>query len=226
MSIHSKARAEQQGRAENYARRSGYKRGGAVSDEDQDRAMVKKAVAEHEEHDHKGEAKTKLRIKRGGRVEGKEPKTRLDKRARGGQVGKKAPVNVIVNSGGGEGEKQEAAQAGMRQGMQMGAVMGARAAAAKMGGGAGGPPGPMPTAPMPGGPPPGGLPIAPRPPMAGPPGAPPMRAKGGALKLETGSGGGAARLQKHAALEGHRGEEASETVKVRAHKRRKSGGAV
>lgn len=228
MSIHSSARAKEQARAEQHTKKAGYARGGAVAeDEKNDRAMVKKAVAEHEEHDHKGEPRTKLRIKRGGKVDGKMPMQRLDKRARGGHVGK-PPVNVIINSGGGEAEKQQAAQAGMQQGVQLGA----RAAIAKMSGaGAGGPPpgappGSMPPAPgmPPGAPPPGGgLPIAPHPPMAGPPGAP-MRAKGGALKLEAGAGGGTGRLEKNKAEGGEAAR--PDLVKVRGHKRRKAGGAV
>jgi hypothetical protein len=64
---------------------------GGAADEAQDRAMIKKAVREHESHDHPGKPKTKLKLKHGGEVEGHGGKRRLDRpgrkrRANGGKV--------------------------------------------------------------------------------------------------------------------------------------------
>ena len=84
-----------------------------------------------------------------------------EKRADGGAMhhkggkGKIGAVNIAIKAGGGQAEKQMAAQKGLQAGIQIGA----RQAAAKMGGApAGGPP--------PGGMPPGAMPPGP---MAGPP---------------------------------------------------------
>lgn len=122
--------------------------------------------------------------KRGGKVAGKHAKGRPDKRARGGGVsdcdepeakrasggatphkGKHPAITVNIKTGAGAGEKQAAAQQGMRAGAAMAA-------------GAGRPPMPPPHPPM-AGPPMGGAPMAggpPRPPMGPPmagPGMPP-----------------------------------------------------
>ena len=152
---------------------SGYRRGGEVSDLAQDRKMVKKAVHEHEEHDHPGEKETKLKIKRGGRVAGAAPKHRADRRARGGGMehkGKKSghtKINIVVgNPGGGSGDgaarEMLAQQQGRQEGMKIGAAMAQKG-------------------PMPGGPPPGATP--PHPPMGPggpmPPGAGAMPPGGG-----------------------------------------------
>ena len=187
-------------RAHRMLKESGYRDGGGIKDKEQDAEMVTDGVHEHESHLHKGEPKTKLRLKRnrGGLVEGEEPAARPDKRARGGRM--KGPkigaVNVNVHHSDPAAE-QVARQQGAQQGMKMGAQMGARQAMARMAQAphpmAGGPPMAPPGAgaPPPGGPPPGGA-MPPRP----MPGAPPQMAADG-------------------------GE-----IKVKAHKRRKAGGAV
>jgi hypothetical protein len=84
MSIHETARKEREAFALRSVKRAGYKTGGAVSDEEQDKKMIRKAVHKHEEHDHPGKPLTK--IKKGGKIEGKKPGIRLDKRARGGST--------------------------------------------------------------------------------------------------------------------------------------------
>ncbi len=113
-----------------------YASGGAVnSDEKEDRALVDKMV--------KPSARTGK--SHGGEINGPHAKTRLDKRARGGRTSGKA-VNIIISTGGGSAERQQAQQQGMKIGAQLAAQK----------------------PPMPPG---GGMP--PRPPMAPPPGMPP-----------------------------------------------------
>lgn len=103
-----------------------------------------------------------------------------EKRAAGGAMrhksggkGKIGAVNIAIKAGGGQAEKQMAAQKGLQAGM----MIGARRAAM---GGAGGPPGAPPW------PPPGGLPIA-GPPPGGPPG---MMAGPGPMRPGGGMAGG------------------------------------
>lgn len=204
MSLHAETRKEHQKTAEHHVKRSGYKAGGEVAaDIDRD----KKAIGQHEEHLHKGEPKTKLRLRRGGSVHGVEPKERLDKRARGGAMkGKHKPnVAVIIHAGGaGDQEKQQAAQ----QGLQMGAALGARQAAAQM----------QPKPPMGGAP---GMPPQGMPPGGAP--RPPMMNRGGKLGYpnpKAGSGGAAGRMEKSNAY----GD--GEKVKVKGYVRRRAGGAI
>ena len=148
-------------------------------DSKEDTAMVKKAVAQHEAHDHPGKSKTKLHLATGGVAEDRAP-ARLD-RARGGKAkggrgrGKShTNVNVIVAPGHG----------------------GPMPIPVPIGAGPGGPPPMMPPpgagAPPPGlgGPPPGMGAMPPRP-MPGPPvgaGVPGMgmRARGGRAGYKAG----------------------------------------
>lgn len=138
-----------------------YAHGGAVhTDEPQDKALVRKAIRQHETAEHGGHH-VALKLRRGGHVPGDMPEDRPDRRARGGSVKPKiGAVNINIKHGG-EAEKQQA----MQQGMQIGAKLGAAQAGGAPHPPMGGPP--MPPHPM-GPPPPGG------PPMGGaPPGMPP-----------------------------------------------------
>lgn len=212
MSEHASLRREEQAKAEAHAKRAGYKVGGAV-DAEQDRKAIAGAVHKHERHDHKGEPLTPLRW--GGEVAGKEGKARPDRRARGGSVKGKGPskINIIIATGGGEGERHQA----MQQGMQVGAKLASAARPPMLPPGAGMPPpglGAPPPGLPPGAMPPGALP--PRPPM----GAPGMGMKrgGGVYPLKDAASGGArGRLQK-AGME--------DRVPVKAHSRRKAGGRI
>jgi len=155
--------------------------GGEVSDRQQDEKMIKRAIGEHEAHDHKGEKKTKLHFASGGHVEGDEAPMRPDRQRRasggatkGGHSTKGTHVNVIVAPRGEPSGPQ-------RPGLGMAP-----------------PPGMMPHPMMP--PPPPGQPMG-MPPGAGGGGMPPgMGAKpfkrGGGVKLEGGAGGGLGRLEK------------------------------
>lgn len=96
-------------KARHLLRRSGYKAGGAVSDDAEDKKLVKKGVRQHEANDHKGEKPTALKLKDGGGADG--PSSyhhRLDRkgRAEGGRTrGKKKghpTVNVIIAGQGGQ----------------------------------------------------------------------------------------------------------------------------
>lgn len=68
----------------------------------QDKALIKKAIDEHDEQLHGGK-KTRLALKTGGKVEGEKRSERLD-RARGGRTkskgGHKTVVNVVMPQGG------------------------------------------------------------------------------------------------------------------------------
>jgi hypothetical protein len=195
-----KAKQENSAKAKTVLRGAGYARGGGVG--------AKKAVHKHEAHLHKGEKKTKL--KHGGKVEGKHPKVRADKYARGGAAPKGKHTNIHINVGN-PAEKQQALKAGV----QLGTAMAAHKMAGGARPGAGAPPmaRPMPPAP----------PMGARPPMppggalaGGPPGVPPtmgMAARGGRMykrgggvgpkkvagvtNISTGGGGGAkGRMEK------------------------------
>lgn len=157
--------------AERQLREGGYHRrkdGNIYGDADAraDARMVTKGIHQHDRQMHGGKL-TKLRLKSGGRVHGEEPECRPDRRARGGETGKKhGKVQINVNAAP-QGDPQREAMA-RQQGMQQGAQIGARAVAARLAGAGGG------------GPPPGGVPM--RAPMAGGPpmapagaGAPPMQ---------------------------------------------------
>ena len=180
MSIPTKAptRAEEQAEAEAYLKRGDYKRGGRLNNETdamQDKRTIKKAVGQHEDHDHQGKPHTALKLKSGGEVNGEKSAPRMDKRARGGSMPmpesargsgpKKAPsgghkgsggVNVnIISPGAADAEKKQAAAAGLQAGAKMGAAAALHGAGGPPSGAApGSPPGAMP----PGGAPPGGQP--------------------------------------------------------------------
>lgn len=153
-------------------RTAGYKRGGGIDDDSaEDAKQIASGVHQHEAHLHKGEKKTKLKLKVGGAVHGEGEESRPDRRARGGSAGKhksKVTININAAQKGDPAREQMAQQAGVQKGLMIGRAMPH-------------PAGPPPGAPMPppgGAPmmPPGGAPpmMAPRPPMAGPPaGMPP-----------------------------------------------------
>lgn len=76
--IHRTARAKEQGRAEGYARRAGYKHGGGVhADEAQDKRLIAKMIGEEEKREGK-----RPKRKRGGKVGGGAVAMRLDKKPR------------------------------------------------------------------------------------------------------------------------------------------------
>lgn len=231
------------------SRRSGYAAGGHVKHEDEaeDKKLVKRMMRKHD----KGTPVDKLKGG-GSAVHGKKPKSRLDKKARrasggatppyghgpetstrhveqpqynvdsepapkrasGGSAGKKhsrghGKTNIIIHAGGGGDsggnpmQLQQAHQAGMQEGMKAGAMAVMQKIKGGMGGAPGGPPGAPPGA-GPGMPPP-------PPPGAGmaPPMGAPMHAHGGKI-------------------EGHKAKlhGKTEKIKVKAHTRRRSGGAV
>lgn len=175
MHPHHAVRSEHEAHARAHVRKAGYAAGGDIA---QDKKMIKKAVREHEGHEHGGKH-TALKLRAGGHVKGEQGKHRADKMARGGRTGKKSGgVNIVIATGGGEPERRMAFQ----QGAQVGAQMGKMAAASA-------PRPPMMPPPGAGGAPPGAPP--PRPPMAGPPpgaggpppgGMPPMK-RGGGVKM-------------------------------------------
>jgi hypothetical protein len=178
-------------------REAGYARGGHINPEHPDEAADKKLIK-------KMVGRAKIKLKKGGDVEGEKAEDRPDRQKRAfgggtggieaphegghkpakhGKGGKATTVNVIV---GNKGAEDQSEQQGEQKGMQAGAQLGARSVLAKMQGAgapagapAGGPPRP-PMAPPPGGMPPGG---APPPGMAGPPpGAMPPRPPGQPVK--------------------------------------------
>lgn len=154
---HAHLRHRHSEKARHLLRRSGYKTGGAVRDDEaSDRQMIKSAVHKHERHDHPGEALTPL--KHGGAAHGHAPHRRLDRkgRAEGGRTKKKGhtQVNVLVApQGGGDRPVPVPVPHPMPAGPP-GAPMGAGAPAAP-------PPRPAPPPPMGGGLPPGGMPARP-----------------------------------------------------------------
>jgi len=179
-------RAEHVAKANKILHRAGHKgfaHGGHV-DADEDAGMVKSGVRQHENDLHGGKH-SKLHLKDGGHVEGERGHHHMAHRARGGKThgGKHTKVNVIIapQGGGGGGAPPMAARPPM--------------AAA---------PPPRPPMPPPGGAPMGGPPPMPPPGMTRPgmgmPGAMPpggmMRARGGKVHMEAGSGSGPGRLEK------------------------------
>lgn len=142
----------------------------------EDKAMIKSAIMQHEKNDHPGTKPTRLHLASGGAVEGEASKPRMDKRARGGSMKKKAGthVNVIV------------------------APSHPQPVPVPMGGGGGGPMPPM-------GPPPGAAGMMPPPGAGGPPGmggGPKPFARGGMVKMDAGAGGGLGRMEKAKAYGG------------------------
>lgn len=196
-------RTEEQGKAERYLRKAGYKVGGRISDKAQDAKMVADGVHQHEAHLHRSEPRTSLKLKGGGKVEGSASKPRLDKFARGGRT-KSGPskINIVIATG----KDQQPPQAVP--------VPAPRPVPVPVNAG---------SAPMP---PPGAMP-----PIAGamPAGAMPPRPgmkRGGAVKMPmAGSGGAAGRLEKAEAIGGNDIDD-GKLIPVRAHTRRKSGGRV
>jgi hypothetical protein len=115
---------------------------------------------------------TRMAKRRGGEVGGEQPKGRPDKKSRG-----KAAVNInIVSPEAAQGEKQQAAAAGLQAGAKLGAAKAMQAM------GAGGGKGPPPPPPARGGPPAvggaGGPPMGGAPPAAMSPDEPPMKRGG------------------------------------------------
>jgi hypothetical protein len=175
-----------------------------------------------------------LKRARGGHVDGMEPKGRPDKRARGG----KTVININAGKGDdGQDAAMQAHQAGMQQGAQMGAraVMQKLQAAQQGGGGAGpgaapgGPGAPM-AGPAPGGPAPGaaGAPpgMPPRPGMGAKNGGSIYRARGGSVDDKKGEPPLNLRSERFSGADEQHMPKYTEndTVTVREHQRRKSGG--
>lgn len=220
---HAHVRAHEQAHAEHHVRRAGYKAGGAIhADAEQDRKMITKGVHQHEDHEHGGKH-TDLHLRGGGMVKGAHGHIRADRYARGGRSKSGAgKVNIVIATGGGEGERQMAFNQGAQVGSKLGA---ARPAMMPPPGAAPPPPGAIPPRP---GMPPGGMPAGLPGPLAGgapvaPPGGgammPPPRGpmqRGGRLPM-TGAGGGNARLEKAGM---------PSMIKVRSHMRRRAGGRV
>lgn len=97
-------------KAHNMIRGAGYgvKRasGGGFSEAHKVKAVVKDAVDQHEAHDHKGEPKTKLKLKSGGIAATEKSHSRPDKKPRlasGGKSGKPhTKINIMVAPGRGD----------------------------------------------------------------------------------------------------------------------------
>lgn len=116
-----KAKQEGSAKAKGVLRGAGYARGGGVSpmkkhsDEKEDKALIKKELSH-----------AKIKVKHGGKIDGKKTAMRADKFKRGGSVPKGHHTRVNINVGAGEAEKQNAMKTGM--------ALGAKMAAAKMAG--------------------------------------------------------------------------------------------
>lgn len=175
MSEHSRRK-----KARDVLTRSGYSAGGHLgrkSDEGEGKheieESVKKGIAQHEAHDHKGEKRTRIHLRDGGVADGYASGGRPDKKPRGKKG--KTEVNVMV--------------AGQQPPQKVPVPVPV--------------PAPHPPMAGPGGPPPGMPPGAPPPGMgAMPPGMPqkpPGMLKAGGRagpKFEGGAGGGMGRLEK------------------------------
>lgn len=194
------------------------KESGYHPDEAEDKALVKAMV----------KPKALKRRKHGGGIEGEEPESRPDKRARGGKVGGKTTVNVIAGKSGDDPMKlQQAHQMGMQQGMKAGAAMAAQKLAGGMhpGGAPMGPGGPPGIAAPPGagmGPPPPGPPMAAR-------GGRLPRAKGGSVEDDSGEPPISLRSEKFSGADSHHMPpfpKEDEPIRVKSHTRRRSGGGV
>jgi hypothetical protein len=218
------------------------KDGGSVRAEAE--KLVKRGVAEHENHEHGGKH-TKLRLKAGGEVHGKKAHERPDRRARGGshddddaddKLTSHMPEGDSGETGETEGRKRggEHGKGGEGKG-KIGAVNIAignpekEQQAKQEGVQAGMQIGMQKGAQMAhagaGGPPPGGgaggPPMPPRPPMAGPPGGmPPGGAPPGAMP--PGAGGPPPGAPPPGAMPRKSGGK----VHVREHERRRSGGGI
>ncbi len=137
---------------------------------------------------------------------------RLDQRARGGRTKGPSRINIVIATGGGAAERQQAQQQGMQIGAKLAASSMPRPPMVPPGAG-GPPPGPPPGM---AGPPPGG-PGTPPPPPGMMPLRPGMKRGGGVYPLkDAGSGGGKGRMQKMESYGEGR-------VSVRAHTRRHGG---
>jgi hypothetical protein len=151
---------------EHRSRAAAMLKSGGASDIKQDKALITKAINQHDAQLHGGK-KTHLKLATGGPA----------KKGHG-------TTNVIIHTGANPAAQQQAAQQGLQQGMRAGAVLGARAAASKLGAGA------------PGAGPAGGPPPQPAPPIgsAGPGGMPgggmrpPGMKRGGALSAAATTG--------------------------------------
>ncbi len=172
-------------RARDLLTRSGYRAGGHLgrADDAEDRAMISRAMKEHDSQLHPGHH-TKLKLSSGGLADGGTPSMRADKGSRGKG---KAPtkINILIAHPGGDGAGAGAAPSAMPMPPPrppMPALPPPRPPMpnpAPPGGPPGGGMGPMAAAPMGVGAP-GGVP--PRPPGLGtpmPPGAPMLRKHGG-----------------------------------------------
>ncbi len=105
---HAHVNAEKHEKARDLLARTGnrhFARGGALTrdeDERQDEHDIAEGVHEHEANLHRGEKKTKIKLKAGGEVEGHAGRHHLGRRARGGATQRKGThVNVIVAPQGG-----------------------------------------------------------------------------------------------------------------------------
>ena len=189
---------------------AGYKVGGTLGAKDDDREadirMIRRAVGEHEGNMHRGEAKTRIKLKDGGFADGGMASSRMDQKPRSSSKKGNGPqINIIVSPNAGA---QPPAAPPMMPPRPAPVMMPPKP-----------PPGPPPEAapamppmmPPPGGPPPGGIAGGPgmMPPGApGPAGMMPRRPMGmrsggnvgrggeGAPAMTAGSGAGPGRLQK------------------------------
>ena len=95
---------------------------GEKADKASDEAMMRRAVAEHEAHDHRGEPKTKLHLARGGRakkVEGEASHKRLD---RGSGKRMKRDMGGPTPGTAGMGSPQQPTPQQIQQALQMKAM--------------------------------------------------------------------------------------------------------